>query len=495
MKEVHLSIVKLKGPRPGRFDSERLGSNSVLISTIGKEVFLFKEEGSYYLHAPFARTCCRISPFLKQVLEKFDGRSTVHDILAQFDLKEEAFFPALRSLFEAEILSDVESRGDPFSRNGKRPFIPVLTVHPQSACNLQCQYCHSNAPGHFKEKALDISTYEKALEGFFADIFTTSATASLYLHGGGEPTLDKNLFCKMVEIFEEKCRLNWIKPVIGITTNGAFHPSLRRFIIDHDIVCQFSLDGPEDVQNLQRPLLGNRKSYKTVIENIRALVKEGQRVKIRSTVTAYSLPRMVDTVELAAQEGIESIHFEPLKMSERAISADLNAPDPVSYNEQFFNAFLLGNKLGIYIQGKGTCSLGVAKRFYCGACGINVVLTSRGNISACTEVQEESDPGSKLFLCGTLDPVTGRMNIAKDKMKYLAQRSVENMRACDDCFIRYNCAGDCPLTAYVDFGSMYAVNEEWCQQSRRTNRKVIASLFEGDDWGFITEEHVSFDLK
>jgi len=494
VKEAHLSIIKLKGNRPTRLESERFDSNSVLSSTIGKEVFLFEEEGNYYLHAPFARTCCRISPFLQRVLEKFDGGATVHDIMRQFNLQEEEFLPALHHLCDAGIISDMETPADPFETAMKSPVIPVLTVYPQSACNLQCQYCHSNAPAHLKEKALDLSIYEKTLEKFFSDIFATSATACLFLHGGGEPTLDKNLFCEIVEIFEEKCRLNWIKPLVKVTTNGTFHHSVRRFICDHDIECRFSLDGSEEVQNLQRPFRGNRESYKTVIENIRALAKGGRRVEIRSTVTAYSLPKMLQTVELAAREGIQTIHFEPLKMSERAISSSTKAPDPSAYSEQFYKAFIHGTMHGVRIKGKGAYALGPAKRFYCGACGINFVLTSDGNITACTEIQNESEPGSELFLYGKVDPVTGRVNIDKDKTEFLAQRSVENMRACDDCFIRYNCAGDCPLSSYVEYGSMFDANQEWCSQKRWVNKKVIAWLFENDDRGLFTEERLNFSF-
>jgi len=489
-----LRIIKLKGSQSARFKPERLNANTVLFYTAGKGVFFFEEGGNYYLHAPFIRTFCRISPFLQKVLENFDGSATVHDIITRHKLQYESFTLALRHLCDAGILSDMESLADPFEAVMKTPVIPILTVYPQSACNLQCQYCHSNAPAHLKEKALSPLLYRKALEKFFSDIFATRAEACLFLHGGGEPTLDKNLFCEIVEIFEEKCRLNWMKSLVKVTTNGTFHHSLRRFICDHNIECRFSLDGPEEVQNLQRPFRGNRESYKTVIENIRALVREGRRVEIRSTVTAYSLPKMVQTVDLAAREGIQTIHFEPLRMSERAISSSAKAPDPAEYSEQFYRAFIHGALHGVRVKGKGAYALGPAKRFYCGACGINFVLTSNGNITACTEIQDESEQGSELFLYGKVDPVTGHVNMDRDKIEFLTRRSVENMQACDDCFIRYNCAGDCPLSSYVEHGTMFAVNQEWCSQKRRVNKKVIAWLFENDDRGLFTEERLKFSF-
>jgi uncharacterized protein len=65
-------------------------------------------------------------------------------------------------------------------------------------------------------------------------------------------------------------------------------------------------------------------------------------------------------------------------------------------------------------------------------------------VSSCTEVTSPDDPRSKYFVYGRYDRRKGRFVYDYPVLKVLLNRSVGNIKRCQNCMAKYTCAGDCP---------------------------------------------------
>jgi len=81
-------------------------------------------------------------------------------------------------------------------------------------------------------------------------------------HGGGEPTLEKGLIQKVVARTEE---IKENHPVhYLIVTNGTAKTSFLDWMMDHKFAITFSVDGPPEIQNRNRPFADGSPSSQVV---------------------------------------------------------------------------------------------------------------------------------------------------------------------------------------------------------------------------------------
>ena len=117
---------------------------------------------------------------------------------------------------------------------------------------------------------------------------------------------------------------------------------------------------------------------------------------------------------------------------------------------------------------------------FCAACGQNFCVTPDGNITTCYEVLDSNDPATSEFFIGKVNPVQGRVVLDQARIEQLKLRVAENMKACKGCFLRYNCAGDCPVKSFRYSNlDLYSPDPYRCQISDRINKQLIAWLADG----------------
>jgi radical SAM protein with 4Fe4S-binding SPASM domain len=105
-----------------------------------------------------------------------------------------------------------------------------------------------------------------------------------------------------------------------------------------------------------------------------------------------------------------------------------------------------------------------------------LAITPDGYLTTCYEVVNSDDPASELFFVGRVsaDDRNGcSVSIDHEKMQAIAARTVDKMSGCSHCFSKYWCAGDCPVKAYRDTGSIYEVKSERCNFIRQANESII----------------------
>lgn len=364
--------------------------------------------------------------------------------------------------------------------------IPSIMVSLGESCNLACIYCYSNAV--VAHKFIEKDVFRVAIrdlvssacgkkEYVFRGLLGEVRKIRLGLIGGGEPTLNIQLFLDIVDAFRWECERLGVVPVYSLVSNGTFGGVILKSILDNRMDVMISLDGYADVQNEQRPFHDGSATYSVVMNNIRTLVRSGCPVQLTSTVTAKSLERMSEVVDLAKEENIGVVHIEPVKLSGRAVKSKADfIINPFEFCDGISSAFVYALKNGITLKGKHFPLTLPFRQYFCGACGFNRVVTSTGYISSCVEVSGVDGDFGGDFIIGRIDMGKECLDLWPDRLTELKRREMKNMNGCSDCFLRYNCAGGCPANSLRENGDMYEPVKGWCEAYRKSSVSVISEL-------------------
>lgn len=419
---------------------------------------------------------------LFEALTALEGAAEISDLretTARYGLDTPAFLEMMRSGL--------------FSNPGRRSpghnytSIPSILFSPSAGCNLACSYCYSEAVikhEYIQKDCYDIAI-RKTIEGvrnkkdyFLKTILGERPKIRLGIIGGGEPTLNPSLFIDIIKTFKRECEDAGIEPVYSAISNGTFGDNVLQVLIENQIEIMISIDGYAEVQNTQRPFHDGSGTFHIVIDNIRKLVQGGCFVTMRSTVTRGSLPHMMDIVHLAREESLPVIHIEPLGLSGRALTSGAIPPEPTDFCRGFADAFIAALKNGIAIKSNQFPLALPYRETFCGACGTNRIITTEGYVSTCTEVTDIHSSLSDTFIIGKVNREDRRIDLWQDRLDSLGSRTLKNMQGCDQCFLRFNCAGNCPAKSLRKHGDINKPVQEWCEASRALSIQIISTLFD-----------------
>lgn len=324
---------------------------------------------------------------------------------------------------------------------------PQISIPVTDNCNLKCKYCYFRA-GDADKKACQskeeikcyVDAYLKSLNSF--QIRNKENTVDVSIAGGGEPTVAFDEFQYTVLYCEEAFKKYGLTPKFHMPTNGAYGDKVRSFIVEHFDQISFSMDGPEFIQDKQRPMANGAPSYKLVYESAKYFYDAKLPFAFRATVSNYSVNYLKEILDFFHTEFPgKTIGFEPMNLFGRAVgNTELLPPDENLYSEKLLEAYDYAYKNNISIRTAGTGKFDQLRTVFCGAVGIpNWTITTDGRITSCTR-----DNLPDMFSFGNYDKKTNELHIDDEKIKAIRQMNVFNYSECKDCFCKYNCAGDCP---------------------------------------------------
>lgn len=452
--------------------------------TLNPRVSIFRHNGGIYLFDPATRTYASMNEAMLAFVTKPDNANSLIELS---DNDRKGLTDVAEHMRKLGILIEPETANKTARRTLPDSSGPMnhLAIFVTTKCNLRCAYCYARG-GDF-EKTITRDIWRPAMDYFFSTISsdTTQEKANhknlnLSIHGGGEPTIEFDILRNIVADFYEHTRAAGLEPTVGMGTNGTYGDSIQQWIIENNINVNVSLDGPRNIQNRLRPFCSGEPSYDVVVRNLQALVKAGRRASVRVTVTNESLETMEETVELAKQLGLAAVHFEPVSLTGRCTTSTLSIPDAQQFADKFLKCFLLGLEHDIDVYYSGMRCFEHSQQRFCAACGQNFCVTPDGNITTCYEVLDSNDPATSEFFIGKVNPVQGRVVLDQARIEKLKLRVAENMEACKGCFLRYHCAGDCPVKSFrYSHLDLYSPDPYRCQISDRINKKLIAWLADG----------------
>lgn len=441
---------------------ERIG-----LETANEEIFAMPfENGKYFLYAPLRRSLAVVNsaciPLVKKYLERGiqDATSEEQEILC--------------ALQEQGVLGGASPQPPLFP--GKHEFCPhEVTLFLTSRCNLRCRYCYADAgkkyldmPWEVAEAAIDLVARNAGFLG--------SKKFAVGFHGGGEPTLAWDLLVRCVEYAYQKADETGLDVEMFAATNGLLSPQKRKYIAEKFATVNISLDGPEDIQDFNRPTAEGGKSFAKVSDTLKYFDATGFRYGIRATITSATVDRMAEIVEkLGTEFKLDYLHMEPVWMCGRCGSSGEMPPSDEAFASNFLGALAKGRELGIDIIYSGS-RLNVLTSKFCAAPGDGFSVLPEGIATSCFEVTEMEDPRAQLFHYGHYGKKENQFVFDQGRLERLRNLSVEHIYFCKDCFCKWHCAGDCLAKVFKDEGTFTHNGSTRCELNRTLTLKDLEKL-------------------
>ncbi len=321
-------------------------------------------------------------------------------------------------------------------------------------CNLNCVYCYAKK---------DKNKYNLNKKLFFKHLnyLKSEGVTSLNLmfHGGGEPSMYLDDIKEIVEFIKK----NFESYSFSTQTNGTIFEAVK-YYYENNFGLTISFDGPEIIQNMQRPKLSGEGSFEDVMKSINFLKEHNYSYGVRATLTKNSFKHIFEILSFFYKLGVAHL-------GESVVFQDV-FHDPQNHVHELVKMFLVNDFLGrpIYFLPANILTF---YRIFKHFCAPNYVFTSDGYISACFE--EYRFLSNSTFHYGKVKE-DGSVEIDYDQYRYLLNRSIDNL-PCKSCPYRYFCAGACPYWySYVPTGDIYTVSKKYCDAYKEHAKEIIEVL-------------------
>jgi uncharacterized protein len=363
-------------------------------------------------------------------------------------------------------------------------------------CEHSCPYCQVSR--QCQDKAQYDMSRESA-EGFLRLMFRSPAESLTLEFQGGEPLLNFDLIKHIVERAEVLGQEHGKNLRFVIATNLALlsEPVLA-YCKEHDIHLSTSLDGPEDLHNLNRPRPG-RDSHELVLRNLEWAREYLGLDKVAGlmTTTRHSLARPRDIVDEYVSLGFRSIFLRRLSPYGFAVKTAASIGYELElFLKFYFEAFeyiLELNRSGVYLE-EAYAKLLLAKiltPFPVGyvdlqspaGAGIAVaVYNYDGAVYASDEARMLAEMNDDTFLLGNVHQNTYEEIFGGPKLVHMVREScVEAIPGCSDCALQTYCGSD-PVYNYSTQGDLmgHRPTSGFCKANMTILKHLFMLLKSGD---------------
>ena len=296
-------------------------------------------------------------------------------------------------------------------------------------CNLGCTYCYAQ----YAKSNETINPEHLWIAIDYVLKNTPNEVKRFTFAGGGEPLVEWDLLRQAVFYIKERCS----NVRFSVITNGTLlNRDKIKWLIEHDVKINISFDVLPEIQNTQRPMLGERDSFSLVSRNIKDMISFGMEVPLRITISKRFVHRMPNIVEFVHN------NFSTTKILNIWPVIDVTQEEKDFYDEYtqyFFEAKTKGAKYGIHVVNWLTVLNKVHSRF----CQEDFSITPNGKIVTCLRASSDRDKFFEDFYIGD---ITDRICIDQKKMQKSFQILNSKLPACQHCFAKWSCAGICPNT-------------------------------------------------
>ena len=411
---------------------------------LNPDVFFIPCDDNYIIYAPLQGAILKVTPSVIEQLQNLHFENN-------YRIDSEIF----NKLVEKEIIS---TNYLPKRKSYNFEYKPTSVILlPTWNCNLKCKYCYSRG-GEDSQNIMDIQVAKSAI-----DFITINAKRKklndyyITYHGGGEPFLEENMpwIKEITSYSREVAKKNKLNVNISAATNGFLSYKTTNWIIKNLDRVNISFDGLEDIQNYQRPTKNGKGSFTSVERTIKLLEENDFPFGIRSTITENNVKRMDEIVQYIHENtSLKRIHLEPLFECGRCNETGIKPPLIEDFINNFIKAKNLAKKYGIKLYNSASELEKIGYKF-CGATESNFFVTPDGYVTACLEVSRPNDNMRDIFIIGVFNSEKKIFIFDRNKIRILRKRTVQNIKGCKDCFVKYNCSGDCPAKSYIASGNLF----------------------------------------
>ena len=315
--------------------------------------------------------------------------------------------------------------------------VGTFCINLSNACNLACDYCFN---GKKDGKSISIDKVKAFLDTCFKT-FTNKEKYFVDVSGKGEPLL---FLSKILEIKDYCVEIsNRIRKevLVSFVCNGTLlSKEVANILQKKGILFGVSLDGNEYVHNLHRKTVKGEDTYKTVIENVKA-IEHHEYVGAATTLTKDVFSLVDSLKELS--EVFNTVGYKPARncldaFNEESIDLWLKEYDKLALflldecvkgNDKYLKVLLNGDDyFGKFIK---RIILGVRGQIRCDGGLSRFSLDDNDNVYICP-----SAFGNDEFKVGDIS------HIDVDKQRKIFDEQISKSH-CGTCPVKYICGGEC----------------------------------------------------
>lgn len=381
-------------------------------------------------------------------------------------------------------------------------------------CNLACRYCHSSVVDPSRtDTDMTVETAKKAVDFMFT---TPSPTLAIEFQGG-EPMLNWPVV-KFVTLYaREKAKLTGRKLIVSMVSNFTLMTDEKLdFLLENYVALCTSLDGPPEVHDKNRPLLGGGLSQAKVLGWLKRIQqrcsgKDGKRYYLPGalmTTTRFSFPYVKEIVSLYEELGMENVFvrkLSPIGYAKRVWwEIGYEPGEFTAFYERMLDEVLERSRKGSPIMERWAlvCLTKILSnqdpgymdlRSPTGAVLGCLAYNYDGRLFSSDEGRMVDHGGDATFEVGTVDGTWAQVLDHPTTRALVHASTLENQPMCSQCVYKPWC-GLCPVYNYETQGNVFGRVPEsgWCRTYMGTfdvlmkklrdpaQRKVLESWLERD---------------
>ncbi len=369
----------------------------------------------------------------------------------------------------------------------KNPFHIMLI--PTLGCPARCNYCWSSEPG---SPVMSIGTVKEVVE-WLKDFRKDRVTFTFH---GGEPLLaGADFYRQALPVIAQG--LQHLKSEFALQSNlWLMNAELADILAEYHVPVGSSIDGPEDLNDLQR----GKGYFKKTMQGYEIAKAHGVSVRFICTFTAQSVKRREEIFSFFLKNGF-TMKLHPALPSIRSNQPGQWALDPQEYGE------LLVYLLDQYLDHLGQIEImNINDLFRC-------VFTRRGSVCTfvdCVGSTFAIGPDGNIYPCyrfvgmpdycfGNVSDRPSMEDIQRtDAWKRMHRYTEYVDLACGECTHISYCRGGCPYNAIVAHGgedmgvdpNCAAYKRIFCEISDRLNREMAETMpMEMAPFGTVPRKH------
>ena len=331
----------------------------------------------------------------------------------------------------------------------KGTYFDCLTINLTSRCNFSCTHCLpiKEKEIHNTANSIDTLTTEKIkqrIDDFFN--FSKSKKRKQFFFGGREPLIKKRLLKETINYINKKAlEYNVNIQYIMFTNASLIDNKIAQFLKANNFLIFSSIEGPENINNLQRIFPNKSGTYEKITNGWKILKEEKIPLIAASiTLTPSNYKKAINKDFL-----IELKNFDIKRLA-------INVDHTAHWNRQQTNKLIkniisydnLTREIDIKLTGQwkdvftnlfSTPSNSLRTSFCESHSGFCLNITSDNLLSFCPANNE------KLHITSSINELVE----SEEYLSTIQSRWIHNIKECNGCPIEGFCSGGCTVTNTV----------------------------------------------
>lgn len=337
-----------------------------------------------------------------------------------------------------------------------------ISLFLTDVCNLSCKYCYCKSNETHAKNEIDYKFVKKAIENFY------DKEKKIYLRffGNGEPTLCFDLMKKIVNYSRTLDK----DAVFELQTNGYFNEEICQWIGKNIDIVWISYDGTSEANAFYRVRYDNTSVNEVVERNIMYLSKKVKTLGVRATIGRKNLDKQMEMVDNMERLGVKYLFSDVMFASVENKELYEEPILPMEYAKKFLEARKYANTKKIYYGSFFTINFDEKSKIFCRSCIPMPHLTVDGYVSCCDMGYVGKENTELIY--GRYNKKKNEIDYDNNKIKYIQNRTVDNLPQCKECSVKYYCAGGCIGEALNEKGSIYEIKTENCEAIRYLHQEL-----------------------